>query len=145
MKWRFVVIAVAALAIAAGVLRFRASVRGFEEQINNLETFKSYAACLHAYHERAGSYPDRLEGIRECFHHPNVKLGTDWWGNAVQYESNGNGFVLVSFGRHGRPEGLNPWRLRELNDQSREARSTCGHPEASQVMSDLGFHRACFK
>ncbi|MEO8586681.1 MAG: hypothetical protein ABI584_11010 [Acidobacteriota bacterium] len=145
MKPRLIAVSLAALVVAGTVLWFRASVREFEDQINNLEAFKAYGRCLHEFRERAGAYPKALGEIQACFHYVNVRAGNDWWGNPVKYESDGARYVLLSFGRGGKPDGLDPWRLREANDPSDAARLICGHPEADQAMSDLGFHRACFK
>jgi len=147
MKRRILAFGFAAvgIAIVVRVLSFWSSVRAFEAQINNLETFKTYWSCLKAYHDRVGSYPDRLEEVRGSFHHSQVQFGTDWWGNPVKYESRGDGFILVGFGRDGIPDGLDPWRLRELKDPDRNACNTCGNSNTDQIMSDLGFHRACFK
>jgi hypothetical protein len=130
-------------AIGGGALWLRASIQAFNDQINNLETFKSYGHCLQESRARDGVYPNALDDIRGCFQYINVSVGTDWWGNPVQYQSDGTKFVLISFGRDGKPDGLDPWNLRERNDTP--APMTCGNPDADQVMSDLGFHRACFK
>jgi hypothetical protein len=130
-------------AAIGGVLWLRASAQAFNDQINNLETFKAYGQCLREYRDQKASYPSTLDGIRDCFHYVNVRVGTDWWGNAVQYESDGTKFVLVSFGRDAQPDGLDPWQLCDRNDP--DTQYICGHPDADQVMSDLGFHSACFK
>jgi hypothetical protein len=61
------------------------------------------------------------------------------------YQSRGTAFILVSFGRDNKPDGIDYWKMREINEQDSEKRLTCYHPNADQVISDLGIHRACFK
>jgi hypothetical protein len=144
MKPRSALLALASLAIAGGLaLWLRASASDFEDQINNLETFKSYKQCLDDTRARLGLYPSALNDLRECFRYGDVRLGEDWWGNPLQFESDGTRFVLVSLGRDGAPDGLDPWSLRLVDPKAMER--TCGNPEADQVMSDRGFHRACTK
>jgi hypothetical protein len=132
--------------LLGGAAWLRASIRGYEQQINNLETFKGYRECLDRFREKAGRFPARFEEIRDCdIRYSSVPFGMDWWRNPVTYQSDGVRFVLVSLGRDGKADGLDPWKLRENNNHDSAVRRTCGHPDADQVMSDLGFHRACFK
>ncbi len=148
MRVRWIVLAAVLIALASAAAWVRASVHGHEQQINNLETFKAYDVCLEEYRAAFGRYPASLDGVRECWlrgSYAGLKFGSDWWGHAIKYDSRGSAFVLVSLGRDGKSDGLDPWQLRELNSSDDKQRRTCGYPDADQVMSDRGFHRACFK
>jgi hypothetical protein len=114
-------------------------------QIRNVELFKLYRAALDEYFEVHKVYPCALSEATANARWMDVRRNLDQWGYAVHYESRGASFVLVSFGRGGRPDGLDYWRLRELNDDSRVARDICFQWSADQVYSDRGFHRCCGK
>lgn len=82
---------------------------------------------------------------RQAMETPDVprlcKTGKDRWGNAIHYESKGDRYVLVSFGRDGKPDGVDYWRLREQNTYRR----VCGDLDADYVVSDRGSHQGCGK
>ena len=137
---------IAILLIAAvGVLFLvRARVRTYEQQIDNLERAKCYMRALDGYRTSHGRYPTRLPDVytflrREC----DAELGIDIWGNSFGYESNGEQFVLVSFGRDGKPDSRDYWPYRST--PTTPPRRICGSPNMDQVMSDLGVHQACYK
>ena len=143
MRLRSVALCLAALVIIGAGYWGWWSARAFEDQINNLEAFKIYLECLQEQRRQLGAYPDSLNDIGECFQYVDVLNGKDWWGNPLRYESRGASFILVSYGRDGDPEKIEPWSLREEGSDSLS--TTCGDPNADQVASDLGFHRACTK
>jgi type II secretory pathway pseudopilin PulG len=122
----------------------RTRVRTFERQIDNLERAKCYQRALDSYRTSYGRYPTRIADTyillrSEC----NVKPGIDVWGNQFGYQSTGERFVLVSFGLDGRPDSRDLWHYRSM--PTTPPRKICGSPNVDQVMSDLGFHQACYK
>lgn len=133
--------------LVAGILAGWLVTRQFfwTKQIRNLDLFRLYAACLNEYYQAHGTFPCSLSDATAGTKWLEVSRQSDVWGFPVHYESRGEAYILVSFGRDGRSEALDWWRLRELNDQSLEGRNTCFSWSADQVASDRGFHRCCGK
>ena len=115
------------------------------KQIRNLELFRLSATTLDEYYKAHGSFPCILSDATSAARWKVVRDGDDYWDFPVRYESRGQSFVLVSYGRDGRSDHLDYWHLRELNDNSPRARNICFAWDADQVMSDRGFHRCCGK
>jgi len=63
----------------------------------------------------------------------------DTYDKPLFYEAKSDGFVLVSHGRDGEPDGTNYWKVR--GDLAED--SICGHPDHDVVISDKGPHFIC--
>lgn len=116
-------------------------------QVRNLTIMRDYAAILDHFHEAHGQFP---RSVREAASdwRPNwdttgFYLGClDNWGNSVIYIPTDGGYLLLSFGHDGRPDGSDYVAMRaraELDD------SACRDVDVDQVLSDRGEHRACGK
>ena len=115
----------------------------WEKQIRNLELFKSYGRMLDSYHDTIGHYPYRLsilDAEPSILHYP---VGQDLWGYPLRYESDGTGYVLVSYGKDGRPALADYWALR--NQAHGAATNICLKWNADQILSDVGWHQSCGK
>src|SRR5262249_1887527 len=101
---------------------------------------------LRDYRSAHGEYPSYLvdlpadKGSRKTGDPP-----VDYWGHPIYFEVRNEKYLLLSFGRDGRPDGLDYWRLREQNDQRWSGVPVGYKWDADQVMSGLGFHRVCGK
>jgi hypothetical protein len=116
-------------------------------QIQNFELMKKYVRDLEAYRQKQGSYPDRLsEAVRErpVFGHP-IEIGQDLWGHSLSYRKDGSGFLLVSFGRGGKPDGTDYGSLTPSEVWRKDEAEACKNPDADQVVSEKGWLRACAK
>jgi hypothetical protein len=113
-------------------------------QIQNLSLMRGYREALETYRKHHGVYPDALQqAVRTppVFGEP-IKIGQDLWGHSISYERLPHGFLLVSLGRDGEPDGTDYVALRSLtgSDESR-----CKDFNADQIFSDRGEHRTCGK
>jgi hypothetical protein len=114
------------------------------KQVQNLVSVREYARGLEAYRARAGSYPSTLaEAIQSqpVFGHP-IPVGLDLWGNPISYSRVADGFLLVSYGRDGKPDGTNYEQLRR---EGKLDNAPCRDVNADQIVSDRGEHRTCGK
>lgn len=141
---RLLIVALAIVIVGAvGAWAYR-YVKAYEEQINNLELAKSYVQALEEYRGTHHAYPDRLSEVFGLWRgYASAAPGADWWGHPLYYESNGRQFLLISLGRDGRPDrpmqGYGSFRSLE------RCRRICGRPNDDQVLSERGFHQACYK
>jgi len=112
-------------------------------QIRNHADCQAVDAYLRQYFESNRRYPAQLaDALRP--HPRGLDLLTDTWGHPLLYESDGTMFLLVSYGRDGRPDGSDYRVLRALGDLP-NGWNICGNYDADEVMSDLGWHRLCGK
>lgn len=112
-----------------------------EQALRNLETMKAHWRALASYREVEGAYPEDLAAALDRSSPPEGVSGVDAWGRALHYRRVGEGFVLVSLGRDGEPDGPD---YRIDRDAGAHVR-TCGDWSADQVLSETGFHRSCGK
>ena len=133
------------LVLAAGTYGalIRPMVLGFT-QVQNLSLMHNYVWHLEEYKRAHGSYPERLgEATRErpVFGRP-IEIGQDLWNHPLSYRKQGAGFLLVSFGRDGKPDGTDYEALRSSQTQDE---TPCRNPDADQIVSEKGWHRSCGK
>jgi hypothetical protein len=117
----------------------------FAQQVHNLEIARSYQRQITAHRDALGRYPESLPRLIEDPWIEGEGHGQDRWGNDLLYSSGGDWFILVSFGRDGKPDGIDYWeqRSRLANDRGRV--DICGKPNRDQVLTDLGFAQCCGK
>src|SRR5438046_1217540 len=92
----------AAGAVITAVLQHALAVRNHLLQIQNLVKGRAYVAALANYRAAHHSYPGRLDIALP----PDRRWldGRDAWGTPMAYESDGQRFILVSFGADRRRE-----------------------------------------
>src|ERR1700724_248507 len=138
-RWLLALAVALALAGAARAWLGRWS-DNLKEGIDNFSLFRVYGDRLAEFHQNNGRYPASLSEVGPGFSFYSIRFGEDRWGHPLRYESRGSEYVLVSLGRDGKPDGLDPWRVREAIDPGHPQR-ICNDLNADQVMSDRGFHR----
>ncbi len=106
-------------------------------QAANTERLAHYVAALETYRVQHGAWPARLVEIAR-FGPPELRDGRDVYGNALRYEVRGDRFVLVSYGKDGQSDGLDPWRLRALAERGGVRVEACGATSMDLVFSDVG-------
>jgi hypothetical protein len=107
--------------------------------------------CLHGHKNEHGAFPEELSrhALPECF--PAVEGEEapreirDFWGNSVFYASTENAFVLVGFGKGGKPEREDYGEVERWAGIEPEDVSVCGTPTADLVQTHRGFHSRCGK
>ena len=140
------------LLVGAGLGLLMAGAYGFivrpaklaTTQVRNLNLMRSYVDSVTSYKERHGAYPDVLTAaLREgpAFGSTAAR-GADLWGHPVLYRRDQDGFLLVSLGRDGKPDGTDYAALRGAVERDEEP---CRNPDADQVFSDRGDLRTCGK
>ena len=114
-------------------------------QIANVSLMRGYVESVTSYKQRHGEYPEALTAAlreRPAVGPPATANGTDLWGHPVLYRRDRDGFLLVSLGRDGKPDGTDYASLRGAVKASEKP---CRNPDADQVFSDRGDLRACGK
>lgn len=136
------------LTVAAGVayaivlrpmrLRFK--------QVGNLVDMRGYEWAIRHFHETHASFPLSLPAVleeaRQLSAGERFAKGLDGWGHPVLYRSNGEQYLLVSYGRDGRPDGTDYVQMRAAG---RWDNGPCSDPDADIIFSDRGEHRTCGK
>ena len=120
------------LLIAVAVLAYAAVVRPMllrSTQITNLQTMRRFKGEVESFQRAHGAYPKSFSGL-------------DAWGNAVSYTSDGRQYLLVSYGRDGRPDGSDYRAMRATGELRNEP---CADLNANIVFSDRGELRNCGK
>ena len=118
-------IAVAAVAYALVVRPFM--LRG--TQVANLEHMRRYDLEIRSYWQAHGSFPRSFSGL-------------DSWGHPVSYVSDGTQYLLVSYGRGGRPDGSDYTAMRSIGELRNEP---CADVNADIIFADRGELRNCGK
>jgi hypothetical protein len=131
IAWACVVIGILALAWYLFYLR---PALIFLHQVQNHVRCTAAEYWVKQQHTQTGSYPNVLR----------PDLVTDAWGHPIQYTRLPDGYLIVSFGRDGKPDGSDYLALRSAGDHP-AGDSICGHPDADEVLSDKGWHRLCGK
>ena len=114
----------------------------FGKQLQNLSLFRSYRQSLDKYKKTNGEYPKTLEVLLPLWGGDNEIFGYDVCNNEVLYETKDNQFILMSFGKDGIFDGIDPWALR---NSEKELVSICYTWDADHIISDRGEHRICGK
>jgi hypothetical protein len=140
------------LAVVAVLLTLSAAGYGFVirpmqlaiTQIQNFKLLDEYAEAIDASCARTRSYP---EALREVMKKPpvygrRIPIGEDMWGHPISYSRLADGYLLVSFGRDGMPDGTDYQKLRLEGVQDERP---CRNPDADVIFSDRGRHRTCGK
>jgi len=96
---------------------------------------------VERHREEFGRFPAQLSDIVA---ESNQDQLLDAWGNSFRYEAGEGGFVLVSFGRDGQPDGTDYWALRGAGARPADWR-ICGAYDRDEVVSDVGYLRTCGK
>jgi hypothetical protein len=102
-------------------------------------------SAISSYRAEHGRLPATLV---EAEYRKDRRVQFDEYGRAYLYEKQGEAFILVSYGRDGKPDGTDYWSLREQPMPEHPnfevgQYSICGHFDADMVISDRGVHRAC--
>ena len=118
-------VAVLVLITGAGL-----AIRSFEDQVNNSILVQLLASRVRNERAAHGAYP---KSINE----------RDFWGRELLYIANGTGFVLVSFGRDGRPDRADYARL--IGYKPSSVSNTCLSPSSDTVFTDQGPVSCCLK
>jgi hypothetical protein len=146
-----VFIAVVALAMLA-YFQILAPTVSRARQVRTCADMQSLRDILASYYQKYGRYPDSLRLAISEFVAPSsrsyLNRGIDAWGNALYYESQGSGsaYVLVSYGRDGRPDfDVAYWWIRSTYTDRPYAPEACRTFDADIIASDVAFHRTCGK
>ena len=120
-------------------------------QINNHLLAESVQYDIEAYRVRSGSYPDDLSKVFG-------KTPRDLWGSRFVYETDGNGYVLISRGWDWKADQEDYWALRGrlASQRAQGGRSNasgwtdhryvvCGDYAGDEVMTDVGWLQVCGK
>lgn len=116
---------------------------GLTQHANWWNMSRGLVARIQNFHTQNGRLPKTLDELPT----PNLRL--DAYGHPVHYETRGDAYLLVSFGRDGRPDHTDFWPLREgrIHPPGKSSdslpQSICGRPNADTVVSDRGVHFAC--
>jgi len=110
-------------------------------QVRNHGFAQHLAALVSQYSQSHGQLPKHLGELGGDL---AATLAKDAWGNLFHFESRGEAFVLVSYGRDWRPDGTDYWALREQGDHPSGWR-ICGDFDRDEVVSDVGYLRICGK
>lgn len=130
----------AAATIYGGIVRPRVlSAR----QVYNHACCQGVVAYLRQCFETTGRYPATLRGCA-ANGQTGGGLPLDGWGHQFLYRSDGKTFVLVSYGRHGHPDGRDTLAVKGSGN-SPPGSSICGNYDADEVVSDTGWQRFCGK
>lgn len=105
-------------------------------QVHSLGLLEVLASKVAHYQKLTGSYPEQLRDAE-----PNPDRLQDGFGRPILYLSNGRNFLLVAFGRDGRPDGTNYWAVRQRENPV----LACRGLDSDQFVSDRGWHRRCGK
>ena len=115
-------------------------------QIENLVDMRMYAVEIDRFRKTHGLYPASVQAaIRES---PDLRNmwpyhgGLDRWGHRILYRSDGQRYLLVSYGRDGLPDGSDYEAMRAAGGLQNE---TCSDLNADIVFSDRGELRNCGK
>jgi hypothetical protein len=117
------------------------------KQVENIVHMRHYTFALDEFHQRHSQYPKRLEeAVIEADLAPETKNSLlplrDSWGHGVRYESDESSYLLVSFGRDGRPDGSDYSAMRAVG---RLDNAPCRSFDADIVLTDQGELRNCGK
>lgn len=110
-------------------------------QVRNHGDTQYLDALVQRYRKQSGRFPGLLSEIVAT---PNQDRLRDAWGHEFHYETRGDAFVLVSFGRDGEPDGTDYWALRGAGDHPDDWQ-ICGEFDRDEVVSDVGYLRVCGK
>lgn len=122
-------------------------------QMSDTHLCRGVVRRIESYTEENGSPPTDLDVL-----HDGSRRNR--WGNRYLYETDGSGWILVSYGLGGRPDGVDYWAFRER--QVRESRredywnasvsawpdhedNICGHYFRDVIFTDLGQIQVCGK
>ena len=103
------------------------------QQVANHASCQHWDSWIKDYRQEHGDYPATLP-----------PQAVDRWGYPLRYNRLTDGYLLISFGRDGKPDGSDYLALRNLGDHPPGYR-ICGQMDADEVMSDRGWHRVCGK
>jgi len=148
-RWSLLLVVVlVALAWLAYGCAIPARERG--RQIKTCANMQTLGQLLDDYREKRGGYPKtfaeaiyagRLNAEENAF----FRRGVDAWNHPLYYEGRKEGYVLVSFGRDGIPDGLNYWNVRESGADLNADLQACKDSRIDLIKSDKLFHRCCAK
>ena len=136
-----VVAAVILVGVAYGAV-LRPRLLTARQVVNHARSHTLYSYVLD-YNRDHNRYPLSLEQAIPP-ERKDSAFSDDAWGNAFMYESDGATFLLVSYGRDGKPDGSDYNTIRRLGDHPPDY-DICGAYDADEVMSDNGWHRICGK
>ena len=128
---------VAAFLVAAAAL-YAWPVRPFllgMRQVRAIADGRSIATFLEVYRAQHGTYPTHLAAALP----EKWRSIRDPWGNRWVYITDGSAFLLLSFGKDGRPDRTD-YRLPAGNGQAAYHR-ICGQWDRDQIISNLGVHQ----
>ena len=139
-KWLLrITVVLVVLAAALYFLQIRPTLNR-AHQVRSLADMNTIAALLREYRDQHGEYPaDLREALPDRY---SSRILADGFNTPFHFESRDGGFILVSFGKDGKPDGTNYWLLR---DSSAPMESVAGDFSADQVLSDHGWHREAGK
>jgi hypothetical protein len=135
---------------------------------------RAYERALAARWDDAGRFPASLDVHRLPSRYGSPPDFADEWGNPLRYESRGESYILVSYGRGGVPDGIDYWDIQaektapgkhcwdsrvyrdgqyvgteencfEWDENYIFPKNICGNWSADQVFSNRGEHIVCGK
>ncbi len=117
------------------------------KQVHDLVDARAWVYVLDEYRELHGRYPDSLEeAIASRQGKKRLPPLLDNWGNPFHYQSDGQAFLLVGFGRDGlcdRDEVRTYWE--DASGSARDHRKTCDDPNNDTVLTEKGVQQSCGK
>ena len=147
----------AALAVFCGAAGFfYGCVVPFREgrQVRTCTNMQILRRLLDSYRQKHGDYPTKIqEAVAASDLSAEARAyfaqRLDLWGNPLHYERRTGGYILVSYGRDGVPDGLDYWSLRDTRTSLRgtgpEYWRVCKDSRVDLIASDTLFHRCCGK
>jgi len=144
------VIVIFAFGAFAGIIsyKFYSQQIAPAKQVRTLAIIQTWQRALFEVYEDTGKYPSTLHEAAEHFAklRPSgtdmTKLLKDNWGASLHYFSNGDSYILGSFGRDQSCDLIN---LRAYIEHSIVDRSPCYDPDRDTIANDQGIIKCCGK
>jgi hypothetical protein len=114
-------------------------------QVRNCADLQTLTFTIEAFREKTGRYPGSIaEAVTASGMNPGNKKyyswGHDAWGHAYLYVQRNDGFILVSYGRGGEPDGIDYW-----HQTIQEGGQACRRLSADIFANRSGVVRCCGK
>ena len=133
------ILALTALVVVVYFWQVRPAV-GRSRQVRSLADMQTIGRCVDQYKKDHGVYPESLNLAIAAY--SSNTFSRDGFGGPYFYEARDGGFILVSFGAGGKPDGIDYWSLR---NEAAPMERVAGDFSADQVLSDRGWIREAGK
>ena len=141
-----------AVLLGLGLLVWLAVVRPFlvgGRQILNYAHMQYYMGALDEYYKEHGEYPGDLVAAvsPRVAQYPSPRSEEllaylDTWEHPLVYRTDGQHYVLASYGKDGRPDSPT---LPAYDAEASADKHPCYSLKKDTVVSDRGIHQGCYK